>query len=357
MAGFYEQKDQDGITIGWQAKVRRIGYPTQTKVFRTKREAANWAAVIESEMVRGTFAPRTEADRTTLGECFERYLAEVTPGKKVKAGKGEYSFIANWLKRPLSKRSISDVRGVDVAKVIRDMEAEGKSANTIRLHMAVLSHLFTVAKSNWGMTSLDNPALGVRKPKLPGGRERRLRSGEMGALLGAVDLNMACLIALAVDTAMRLGEIVALTWDRVDIKNRSIFLPRTKNGDARTVPLSPAAIVALENVPLRQNRKDADSVFGLSNDAVDSAWDRARLAAGIPSGWGEDALHFHDLRHEATSRFFERTDLDIMEIRAITGHRNLQMLARYTHLRTANLADRLAGGKRGGIPHGKKSEE
>ena len=348
MAGFYEQKDQDGITIGWQAKVRRKGFPTQTKVFRTRREATDWAAIIESEMVRGTFTPRTEADRTTLGESFERYLAEVTPGKKIKAGQGEYSFIVNWLKRPLSKRSMSDVRGVDVAKVIRDMETEGKSANTIRLHLAVLSHLFTVAKSNWGMISLDNPVSGVRKPKLPSGRERRLHLGEMGALLGAVDLNMACLIALAVETAMRRGEIVALTWDKVDIKNRSIFLPRTKNGNARTIPLSPAAIVALENVPRRRNSKDANSVFGLSDDAVDSAWDRARIATGIPSGWGDDALHFHDLRHEATSRFFERTDLDIMEIRAITGHKNLQMLARYTHLRTANLADRLAGGKRGG---------
>ncbi|MBN6739190.1 site-specific integrase [Acidithiobacillus sp. MC6.1] len=348
MAGFYEQRDRDGNLIGWQAKVRKKGYPTQTQVFRSKREAQDWSAIIESEMVRGTFAPRTEADRTTLGECFERYLAEVTPGKKVKAGCGEYSFIASWLKRPLSKRSMSDIRGVDVAKVIRDMEAEGKSPNTIRLHMAALSNLFAVAKSNWGMTSLDNPVTGVRKPRLPGGRERRLLTGEMGALLGAVDLNMACLIALALETAMRRGEIVSLTWSKVDIKNRSLFLPKTKNGDARTVPLSPAAIIALEIALENAPNKKNGSVFGLSDDAVDSAWDRARIAAGIPSGWGADALHFHDLRHEATSRFFERTDLDIMEIRAITGHRNLQMLARYTHLRTANLADRLAGGKRGG---------
>ena len=359
MAGFYEQTDQDGITIGWQAKVRRKGYPTQTKVFRAKREAEAWARSIESEMDRGIFAPRGESEKTTLGECFERYLVEVTPTKKVSSQDAEKRFIRQWLRRPLSSRTMASIRGVDVANVIKEMEAEGKGGNTIRLHLAALSHLFSVAKSNWGMASLDNPVSSVRKPRLPGGRERRLNPGEMGAILGALDLNMACLVVLAVETAMRQGEILALHWDNVRLKDRTLFLPKTKNGDARTVPLSPAAIEALNAVPRQSAGKGgkAMSVFGMSGAGIDSAWDRARIAAGIPSGWGDDALHFHDLRHEATSRFFERTDLDIMEIRAITGHRNLQMLARYTHLRTANLADRLAGGKRGGVPHGKKNEE
>ena len=362
MAGFYEQTDQDGITIGWQAKVRRKGYPTQTKVFRAKREAEVWARSIESEMDRGTFAPRGEAEKTSLGECFERYLAEVTPTKKVSTQEAERRFILQWLRRPLSLRTMASIRGVDVANVIKDMEVEGKGANTIRLHLAALSNLFSVAKSNWGMASLDNPVSNVRKPRLPEGRERRLNPGEMGAVLGAVDMNMACLVVLAVETAMRQGEIAAMRWNNVHLKERSLFLPKTKNSAARTVPLSPASIEALNAVnavPQRHVKKgkNAESVFGLSSAGIDSAWDRARIATGIPSGWGDDALHFHDLRHEATSRFFERTDLDIMEIRAITGHKNLQMLARYTHLRTANLADRLAGGKRGGVPHGKKSEE
>ena len=89
------------------------------------------------------------------------------------------------------------------------------------------------------------------------------------------------------------------------------------------------------------------SVFGLSAEGIDSAWGRARTLGGIAGGWGNDALHLHDLRHEATSRFFERTDLDLMEIRTITGHKSLQMLSRYTHLRTINLVERLAGAKRG----------
>jgi integrase len=344
MAGFYEQKDQDGITIGWQAKIRRKGYPTQTKVFRTKREATNWAAVIESEMVRGTFVPRDEAEKTMLGECFERYLMEVTPRKKEGHGQdGERGFISQWLRRPISQRMMSSIRTVDVAAVIRDMEKEGKGARTVRLHLTVLSHLFNVAKDDWGMESLENPVSRVHKPKLPGGRERRIQPGEVGALLGAASQHFACLIALALETAMRREEIATLGPKNIDLKNRSLFLPKTKNGESRTIPLSPAAIEAISMVV----PKSDESLFGLSGTGIDSAWDRIRIAADIPSGWGKDALHFHDLRHEATSRLFERTDLDLMEIRIITGHKNLQMLARYTHLRTANLANRLAGARRG----------
>jgi len=354
MAGFYEQTDQDGITIGWQAKVRRKGYPTQTKVFRAKREAEAWARSIESEMDRGVFAPRGQSEKTTLGECFERYLVEVTPRKKAGRGQdGERGFIAQWLRRPISQRMMSSIRAVDVSAVMQDMEKEGKGPKTIRLHLNVLSHLFNVAKDNWGMESLDNPVSRVHKPKLPSGRRRRVRPGEVGALLGASSLPIACLIALALETAMRREEIALLKPGDIDLRSRSIFLPKTKNGDPRTVPLSPAALEALSMV----TPKSEDSLFGLSGNGIDSAWDRARIAAGIPSGWGDDALHFHDLRHEATSRFFERTDLDMMEIRAITGHKNLQMLARYTHLRTANLADRLAGAKRGGMVHGKRDSE
>ncbi|MBU2798963.1 site-specific integrase [Acidithiobacillus sp. VAN18-4] len=344
MASINPRKDRDGNTIGWQAQVRRKGYPTQSQTFRKKSQAQAWARQVESEMERKVFIPRGEAERTTLGECFERYLQEITPTKKPSGQGPERGFIRQWLRRPLADRVIGEIRSVDVAGVIKEMEGEGKSENTVRLHLAVLSHLFTVAQSDWGMESLENPVARVRKPKLPKGRERRVKEGEFGAILAAADMRTAVLIVLAVETAMRREELASLTWENVDLQSRSLFLPKTKNGEPRTVPLSPAAIESLSMLPV----KTSGSVFDLTSDGIDSAWGRARAAAGIPGGWGEDALHLHDLRHEATSRFFERTDLDLMEIRAITGHKSLQMLARYTHLRTANLADRLAGGKRGG---------
>ncbi|MBN6739711.1 MAG: site-specific integrase [Acidithiobacillus ferrivorans] len=355
MASINARKDCDGIVIGWQAQVRRKGFPAQSKTFEKKGQAQAWARQVESEMERGVFSPRGEAERTTVGECLGRYLREVTPLKKEGRGQsGERGFISQWLKRPLSKRTMASVRSVDIGNVILDMQAEGKGANTVRLHLAVLSNLFTVAKSNWGMESLENPVAIVRKPKLPPGRERRLRSGEAGTLLGATSLEFACLIVFALETAMRLNEIAALTWENVNLDVRTAFLPKTKISEARTVPLSPAAIEALT---MRRAGKTEGSIFDLSCDGIDSAWDRARDAAGMEAGWDEESLHFHDLRHEATSRFFERTDLDIMEIKGITGHRTLQMLARYTHLRVGNLAARLAGERRGaGYLLGSKSQ-
>jgi integrase len=137
---------------------------------------------------------------------------------------------------------------------------------------------------------------------------------------------------LAIETAMRLGELLALEWKHVDLERRVAFLPHTKNGHSRSVPLSPIAVELLASWP----RSLTGRVFPQWSrpDSVETVWRRAVQRAGL-----ED-LHFHDLRHEATSRLFER-GLNVMEVAAITGHKTLQMLRRYTHLRAENLAERL----------------
>nr|WP_272913113.1 site-specific integrase [Solidesulfovibrio fructosivorans] len=112
----------------------------------------------------------------------------------------------------------------------------------------------------------------------------------------------------------------------------------TKNSEARKVPLAEGALTVLRELP---RSLDQGPVFGLLPDQITASMKYACKKAKLEN------LRFHDLRHEATSRLFELTDLGVMEIKAITGHKTLQMLARYTHLRTARLADRLAGMKRG----------
>lgn len=135
---------------------------------------------------------------------------------------------------------------------------------------------------------------------------------------------------------MRRGEIAMMRWEHVDLKKRYVHLPKTKNGEARSVPLSPAALDILKGIP-RQIKGD---VFLLHPDTI-SKWFRAAADEADLKD-----LRFHDLRHEATSRLFENTDLDFMEVKGITGHKSLQMLSRYSHLRAHKLADRLAGLKR-----------
>lgn len=128
-----------------------------------------------------------------------------------------------------------------------------------------------------------------------------------------------------------------MEWSQIDFSRSVVHLYRTKNGETRSVPLSPKAIAVLKSLP----RNISGSVFGLTKDTLTRTMSRVRKKAEIEN------LRFHDLRHEATSRFFKNTDLDVMEIRAITGHKAIQMLARYSHLRASKLAHRLAGKKRG----------
>ncbi len=332
MAGFYEQIDQDGNRIGWQAKVRKKGFPAQSKVFRTKADAQAWASSVEGEMVRGLWRDRSESESTTLAECIERYLSEVTPQKK--NSHPEELKLQQWLQRGVAKRFMASIRGRDVADAIKDMETEGKSGNTIRLHLAVISHLFKVARTEWGMESISNPVEAVRKPRLPQGRERRLVGNEEDRLLDAcrADENpdIIYIVQFAIETAMRRAEICGLLWENVNLSGRVAMLPDTKNGTFRRVPLSSVAVSVLATIPRRLD----GLVWDVKADTVTRSFERCCKRAGITG------LTFHDLRHEATSRLFEK-GFNPMEVSTITGHKTLQMLKRYTHLRAEDLAKRM----------------
>lgn len=318
----------------WQVQVIRQGYPPQYRTFDTKGQAEVWARRIESEMDAGSFLDRSEGERTTVAQAFERYTHEITPRKAVTTIARE-SGDRKQLQARIGEIALSRLTGRDVADYIREREKEGAKPATVIHELATLSHLYTVARSSWGMSYLVNPVplAKTARPKLPKGRERRLEPGEEERLLEAAQPQFRAVIRFALATAMRRGEIVSLRWDQVDLKRRAVLLRETKNGESRSVPLSPVALDVLRTIP----RRIDGSVFGMSANAIHLAWGRLMQKTGIKG------LRFHDLRHEAISRFFEDTDLDIMEIRAISGHKTLQMLARYTHLRTHRLADRLAG--------------
>ncbi len=340
--------------LQWEARIRRKGLPTTCKTFDTRADAEKWAREVEAEMDKGIFVSRTEAESTSLKEALERYIEEYIPSL-AHADKSER------MARALQRRGIANmimarIRSKDIADFIKEREAEGVSPNTIRLDLALLSRLFEVAISNWGMESLTNPVKRAKKPKLPPGRERRLEEGEEERLLAASGPHLQYLIKLALETAMRRSELAHLTWGQIDFKRRTATLLASgvKNEEARTVPLSPNALEILRTLQMEQcsnlpqeedgqatiTLKPSTRLFDLTPDAITKAMRRACQRAEITG------LDFHDLRHEATSRLFENTDLDIMEIKSITGHKTLQMLARYTHLRMDRLADRLAGVKR-----------
>lgn len=145
----------------WQARVQRKDHPDISKSFKSYSEAAAWARKIEFELDSGLVTPALQLNPSvTLKELFERYRREVTCRKKHSSV--ESYRITSWIKHPISSKSIYAIKSVDIAKW-RDERLElGRLANTIRLELAILSSLYTVAENEWGYEGLSNPAFKVK---------------------------------------------------------------------------------------------------------------------------------------------------------------------------------------------------
>lgn len=322
---YYEKRGD-----AWRAQIRRKGYPTLSATFDTKAEAQRWAAEIEGDMSRARFVDMREAESTTLTEALDRYLSEVTSTKK--GAKQEQVRINKWKEHKLASKALAAIRSSDMA-AYRDAELkEGKSTATVRLDLAVISHLYTVATKEWGIEGLTNPCRAIRMPKGSKERDRRPTPAELAALYkaaGQMNAQLPVFIELAVETAMRRSELLLLR--REQVRGRVAYLEDTKNGERRAVPLSSRAIALLEGLPTPIS---GGRYFSLALNTISNYFPRACATAGI------EGLRLHDLRHEATSRFFER-GFTMMEVASITGHKTLAMLKRYTHLSPHVLAEKL----------------
>ncbi|MBR0794006.1 site-specific integrase [Bradyrhizobium jicamae] len=318
----------------WQAQVRRRGVPPRAKSFDSKTEAERWARDLEAEADRsGWVADTRAAEKTTLKELLTRYRDEVTPGKR--GSVSERARINSIVRCPIGHRTLAKLTSSDVA-TYRDERLKSVAPATIVRELNTISHAIEIATREWGLWLPRNPVRLVRRPPVPRGRTRRFKEGEEEALLTACDRGrtplLKPLIVLAIETGMRRGELLDLRWEHVDLKRSVAHLPLTKNGDSRDVPLSRRAVKVLDEVHSDDPKRDR--VFPMTGNAVRLAFEHLRVRAGMSD------FHFHDLRHEAISRLFEK-GLNIVEVSAISGHRELKMLKRYTHLRAADLVARL----------------
>ena len=315
----------------WQAQVRKKGHPLQSNTFETRAAAETWARAIEVEMDQGVFVSRAEAESTTLHDLLDRYLEEVTPLKK--GADPETNRLRAMMRHPLASRFVAGIRGMDIARW-RDERLRKVSTGTVKRDLVLLGHVFEVARKEWGIY-IHNPVRDIRLPPSGRPRERRLLPGEETRLFEACrkarNAWLLPLVRLALETAMRQSELLRLRWEHVDLAGRTAYLPDTKNGEPRTVPLSTTAVTVLRGLPRALH---GDVFAGVTREAVKRSYMRAIRRAGI-----ED-LRFHDLRHEAATRLFEK-GLNIMEVASVTGHKDLRMLRRYTHLKAEDLARRL----------------
>lgn len=266
----------------------------------------------------------------TLAEGLELYRSKISILKK---GYVQESYrVAHVSRSPLASKLMREIESPDIARYRDDRLTEinqrtGKpiSPSTVRLEMSLLSNLFDIGRIEWGVCDA-NPVTNVRKPKSPPGRERCLLPREERLILRYCHSHptqeLYSLVVLAIETAMRQGELLKLEWEHINLRNRIAHLPDTKNGSKRDVPLSLKARDAL----IRLGVKHKGRVFSYTSNGLKSAW---RIMVGRLE---IEDLHFHDLRHTAITRLFELGTLDMMEIAAISGHKSLSMLKRYTHL-------------------------
>lgn len=302
----------------------------EARAFRDSKKAASsldpdFKRVLESRV------RKSEAVSYTLGKLLEKYKREITPRKKSATSEGYR--IGKVIRNDIAKHSIYTIGPDDVQSFLDELEADSVSESGRRKYCALLSHVFNTASRRWHLKVI-NPIAAMELPAASKARDRRLEKNEAQKILKALDKDnpiAAAYVRLAIETAMRRSELLALTWENVNLRKRVAELPETKNGEARRVPLSSEAIKVFRSFSGRKKGR----VLPITVSALRGAWDRAKKEAGIAD------LRIHDLRHEATSRLFEKGVFDSMEVASITGHKTLQMLKRYTHLRAEDLAKKL----------------
>lgn len=374
----------------WQAKVRRDGHPTQSKTFQTKAQAEAWARSIEREMDTSSFIPSNVAEKTLFKDMAKRYELEILPSKK---GKKQDGYLLNTMVEVFGNYSLSAITP-SLLSEYRDARIKIVSPQTVKHELGMVSRIFQAALLDWKIElPKGNPVSLIRKPSIDNDRDRRLEGEEEKLLLNSL-LNGCtsewpyAIAVLAIETGARQGELLSMKWEEVFLEKRTVRIRgvdggTTKNGDPfRDIPLTRRATELLSNLPKASKGK----VFPITRDALKKSWQRAvergrrehvhslLLPLLEEKGFDEKAqkselnalifkkrkpspitlkllekidredkvmvdLHFHDLRHEGTSRLANK--LAMHELMKVTGHKTTRMLARYYHPRAEELSKKL----------------
>lgn len=323
MASFRKRGD------AWRAEIALLGV-RESATFPTRQEARAWAADRETAIRAGK---RGGPARRPLREALVRYEREVSPTHRGR--RWEALRLRRMAQDRLAAVLMADLRPADFADW-RDRRLREVSPPSVAREFNLLRSVLESARREWGWLT-DNPMRDVRRPAGRPPRRRRVSPDEADRITMALGWDgasppqnasqrVAVAFLFALETAMRAGEIVDLTWDKVGEK--AVTLPRTKNGDQREVPLSTTARALLALLP-----RDGDRVFMVSGALRDALFRRARDRAGIVG------MTWHDTRHEACTRLAAK--LSVLELARMIGHRDPRSLMIYFNPTAAELADRL----------------
>lgn len=361
------------LNDSFAVRVRQVGYPDQTLFADSESEAVEIQQRIGSERRQGLFVDYGKARRFSFGDLLARYLREESVTSR---------FIL---------KSFAELLPTDFNDYIDD-RCQSVAASTADREVDIFSAVCRMAIDTWRIAVAQNPMAGVKRPSYFNERDRRLQGDEEQRLLDAahaedvkqsiaarleqlmgteraksqdaattyrrkVIINAAraayaaeaestyvhvplfeTFVNFQLMTGARRSEALSMTWDRIDFDSQTAFVPESKNGRPRKLPLRKDLLELLKHLP-----RTGLHVFPVSLDALRNAWGRICEAAGLV---GEHDLHIHDLRHEAISRVADAGaklpgGFSLLDLQAFSGHRDTRMLLRYTHLCTPSLAKRL----------------
>ncbi|WP_321905205.1 tyrosine-type recombinase/integrase [Paraburkholderia tropica] len=323
-------------SAGWQAQVEKAGV-RDSETFPTKAQAIAWATKREAEIMDGK---RGVMPKRYVSEALNKYKLEVSPKKRGEAK--EVIRIEKWERElPFVNRVISEVTQTDIAQW-RDLMLKTLKPATVNREWTLLHNIFQLARREWRWLE-ELPFEDVKRPKSDPHRTRRVSIDERDLIckrlgyksdgpIKTKSQEAALAFLFAIESGMRAGEILALRAEFVDLERRAAHLPKTKNSDARDVPLSTKACELLKRLGGR------DPLFSISSESLVSLFrhGRNRAKKEMP---GIATLHFHDSRHEACTQLAKK--VSVLELAKIIGHRDLKNLLIYYNPTTEELAQKL----------------
>lgn len=325
----------------WRAQVRKAGFKPRSKIFPTERQAKVWARGLEAEMDRAQYREPGDSLRVTVRSLFEKFRDQVSPTRK--GARWETVRINNFLKTvDFIERRLDQLQPDDI-RAWRDARLQTVTSASVNRELNLMSGVFSHAMKEWSVPLRENPVHLVKRPPNSKPRKQRWSEEQIQALLSAAQFDeskqpirgrdyVGWALLLAIETAMRLGEMCSMRVAHVHLAERYVELHDTKNGDSRQVPLSTRAGELLAKLIERKGPKER--VFPLPSESLGLYFREARDKAGL------HGVRFHDTRHEAATRLSKKL-ANVLELSAVTGHRSLQSLKIYYNPKAQELAAKL----------------
>lgn len=327
----------------WQVQIKKKINGTlirESKSFSNKSQAQAWETMREADLIQSDRQGEIVGNKYTLYDALIKYKDEVLPTRKSKdAIEREINTINKFIRESsFIGELLKDIKPYHFA-AWRDLRLKSVKGSTVNRELNIFSSMYTSAIKDWGWCSM-NPILTVKRPKNPKHRERLVTPEEIELLLKELNYiegeppknnkqEIAYLFLLSIETAARVGELLALTPDRVFIDKRFIRFLNTKNSDHRDVPLTNRAAQLLSEVL----KNGHSPIFKINPKSRDTQWRAARDKVGIKG------LTYHDSRHSATTKLASK--LHVLDLAKTTGHKNLKQLLTYYNETAEDIASKL----------------